>query len=272
MTTGTLLETAWDIDPSVVCGCVFLLIVYFWRVKPSLTKAVLFTAGVVILFVALESPLDVLGDYYLFSAHMLQHLLLILIVPPLLLSGIPSEEAASWLKIGIVRKAEAVLGRPSVAWFSCVGVMTVWHLPVLYNFALAHESVHIFQHLTFLFTGTMFWWPVVGPIPERRLGVIPAIFYLFAAVVENTALGIAITFMPAGYYPAYLHPQATDVLRLVRNGWGISAVLDQELGGLLMWVPGCSIYFVGILLELAKWYSTPGDEVDATGLRSCGQE
>ena len=272
MTTRMLLETAWDIDSSVVFGCVLLLVVYFWRVRCQITKAMIFTVGVAVLFVALESPLDALADNYLFSAHMLQHLLLILIVPPFLLLGIPLEEANSWLLLPIVRKAEGVMGRPSVAWASCIVVMTVWHVPILYNFALAHESVHIFQHLSFLITGTMFWWPIVSPIPGRRLAAIPAVFYLFAAVIENTVLGITITFMPVGYYPAYLHPHASqEVLDLIRNGWGISAALDQKLGGLLMWVPGCSVYFVGILLELARWYSAPELESQAIDLQAYRQ-
>ena len=213
MTTRTLLETAWDFDPSVVCGCVLLLVLYLRRVQYQTRRAIIFTVGVAVLFVALESPLDTLGDSYLFSAHMLQHLMLILIVPPFLLLGIPLEEANSWLFLPVVEKAEGVMGRPSVAWVTCIAVMTLWHLPILYNFALAHESVHIFQHLSFLITGTMFWWPITGPIPGRRLAAIPAVFYLFAAVIENTVLGITITFMPVGYYSAYLHPIASqDVL------------------------------------------------------------
>lgn len=272
MTTRRLLETAWDIDPSVICGCGLLLILYIWRVKCQIRRAVIFTVGVAVLFVALESPLDTLADNYLFSAHMLQHLMLILIVPPFLLLGIPLEEANSWLHLPIARKAEGVTGRPSVAWVSCIAVMTLWHLPILYNFALAHESVHVFQHLSFLITGTMFWWPIVGPIPGRRLAAIPAVFYLFAAVIENTMLGITITFMPVGYYLAYLHPHASqEVLELIRNGWGISAALDQKLGGLLMWVPGCSVYFVGILLELAAWYSAPDVEAQGIDLQACRQ-
>ena len=232
-----------------------------------------FTVGIAVLFVALESPLDTLADTYLFSAHMLQHLLLILIVPPLLLLGIPHQKTNSWLLLPIVRKAEGILGRAPVAWVSCMAVMTIWHLPMLYNFALAHESVHIFQHFSFLATGVMFWWPIVGTVPGRRLAAIPAVFYLFAAVMENTVLGITITFMPVGYYWAYLHPHASqDVLDLVRNGWGISAALDQKLGGLLMWVPGCSVYFAGILLELAKWYSAPEMEVSANDRQAHHQE
>ena len=265
MTTWHLLLGEWDFDWSVVIGCAMLLSLYFWKIRATNLRRITYSLGVAILFIALQSSIDTLGDTYLFSAHMLQHLLLILIVPPLMLLGIPRSTAESWMKVPIIRKAESILGRPSVAWWSCMGCMSIWHLPVLYNAALANEGLHIFQHLTFLITGTMFWWPIVSPIPERRLPTLSAIFYLFAAVAENTILGIIITFMPVGYYPAYLNPpDPIGALGLIRNQWGLSAAGDQKLGGLLMWVPGCSVYFVAILLEIATWYSTPDAPYEST--------
>ena len=141
--------------------------------------------------------------------------------------------------------------------------MTAWHVPALYNFALAHEPVHIFQHLSFLVTATIFWWPVLHPLPEHRLPTGAAIAYLFAAAAENSILGIVLTFMPVGHYPAYLHPKdELGALDLIRNRWGISAAQDQRLGGLLMWVPGCSVYFVAILAIIGQWYARPDSEED----------
>ncbi len=261
MTTRYLLLAAWDFDPSVVIGCVLLVCVYFWRMRlhaVSTAKRASYVCGVGFLFLALESPIDTLGDHYLFSAHMLQHLLLILIVPPLLLYGIPRWEAERWLNVPKIAAAEKILGRPSIAWWSCILVMTLWHLPSFYNAALANEGLHVVQHLSFLITGTMFWWPILSPIPSRRLDTFPAIFYLFGAAAENTLLGIIITFMPVGYYPAYLHPvDEIGALDLIRKGWGLTAAIDQRIGGLLMWIPGCSVYFVGILFELLYWFSQP---------------
>ncbi|MEO8726472.1 MAG: cytochrome c oxidase assembly protein [Acidobacteriaceae bacterium] len=265
MTTATLLLRAWDFDPSVIAGCVLLIALYFWRTKPSRLQAASFLCGIAVLFLALESPIDTLGDTYLFSAHMLQHLLLILIVPPLLLWGVTGRDAERLLRIPIANRIERALGKPFVAWLTGILVMVVWHWPVLYNFALAHEAAHIFQHLTFLISGTIFWWPVLSPVSQKRMAVMPAIFYLFAAAAANTILGIIITFMPIGYYPAYVHPaDEIGALSLVRNTWGVSAQIDQRLGGLLMWVPGCSVYFIGILLELAQWYSAT-DQAEAEG-------
>ncbi|MGC1424906.1 MAG: cytochrome c oxidase assembly protein [Terracidiphilus sp.] len=265
MTTTKLLTTAWDFDPSVCVGCVVMIAVFFWKVKAATPHRVSFVLGILVLFIALESPIDVLGDNYLFCAHMAQHLLLILIVPPLLILGIPEETARIWLRSPRIARLEGVLGKPIVAWCLGMGVMTVWHVPILYNVALAHEVVHVFQHLSFLVTATMFWWPVMHPVPTRRLSIGPAIFYLFAAVAENSVLGIIITFMRVGHYPAYLYPVDVNpgTLGLIRNEGGISAAYDQRLGGLLMWIPGCSVYFVAMLAMMAHWYAEPETEEDA---------
>jgi cytochrome c oxidase assembly factor CtaG len=258
MTSAHFWLTAWDFEWSINIGCLLMLALYFWKVQAGMWRRFSFVAGILVMLLALESPLDPLGDDYLFSAHMAQHLLLILIVPPFLLLGISETTARMWLHVKAVAKTEQILGRPSVAWFSAIGVMTLWHLPVLYNFALAHEAVHVFQHLSFLVTATMFWWPVLHPIPDCRLEMGPAVFYLFTAAAENSVLGIILTFISPGHYPAYLHPDDDlGALRLIRETWGLSPAADQRLGGLLMWIPGCSIYFIGILALLARWYSEP---------------
>lgn len=255
MTTSQLLLTQWSFDPSVWGGCALLIAVHFWRIRrATIWQRLSWIAGVVTMFVALESALDPLSDIYLFSAHMAQHLLLILIVPPFLLWGIPESEARSWMRHPAIRRTESILGRPVLAWCLGMGVMTLWHVPVLYDYAVAHETVHICEHLSFLVTATIFWWPIMSPLPERRLAPVPAIFYLFAAVAENSALGIIITFMPVGYYHSYLHPaDPLHILGTIRNQWGLSVAADQRLGGLLMWIPGCTIYFIGILLVFIAW-------------------
>jgi cytochrome c oxidase assembly factor CtaG len=263
MTTQRLLLTAWEPEWSINLGSAFALALYFWKVSVGAWRRVAFVSGIVVMMLALESPLDALGDDYLFSAHMAQHLLLILIVPPLLLLGIPQMTAREWLRHGWVATCERIFGGPLVAWTACISVMTLWHVPVLYNYALAHEGVHVLQHLSFLVSATMFWWPVLHPLPEKRLNTGVAVLYLFAAVVENSILGIIITFMRVGHYPAYLHPDDEyGALNLIRNGWGISAV--QRLGGLLMWIPGCSVYFVAILAFIGQWFASPeSDPIDA---------
>ena len=268
MTTRELLLKAWEPEWSINIGCLAALAVYLRWVRAGTWRRLCFVVGLLVMAFALESPLDVLGDSYLFSAHMAEHLLLILVVPPLLLLGLPAADVRTWLRQPRIATLEARLGNPWLAWFLGMGVMTVWHVPVLYNLALAHEQVHIFQHLSFLVTATIFWWPVLHPVPEMRLPEGLAILYLFAAVVENSALGITITFMRVGHYPAYLHPDDDlGALSLIRQGWGLGPAEDQRIGGLLMWIPGCFIYFIAILGLFAHWHSAASDDEDLETVR-----
>jgi putative membrane protein len=137
-------------------------------------------------------------------------------------------------------------------------MMLIWHLPVLYNAANASTPIHIFEHLSFLVTGCMFWWPIVSPLESERMQAAPAMLYLFGAAAVSTLLGIVITFLPVGLYKPYVHPvDELGALHLIRDTWSISAAEDQKLAGLLMWVPGCSIYFAVMLMKLGAWFRTP---------------
>ncbi len=252
-----LLRSAWDWEPSVVIGCILLAAAYVWAVRLRLTRpAVFYFAGLALLLLALVSPLDVLGDDYLFSAHMLQHLLLALMIPPLLLRGIPAEVFQRAVKVRALGRAERFLRRPAVAWLAGIGAMAAWHTPLLFNAALANEPLHIAQHFCFLVTGTIFWWPVLSPLPESRMAPVPwAAGYLFTACLACTLIGVALTFSPASIYPAYLHPQdPAGILMLVRGEWGLSAAADHQAGGLLMWVVGCLVYLCGTMAMFARWY------------------
>lgn len=160
--------------------------------------------------------------------------------------------------------AERVLSNPFVSWTAAALALGLWHVPVLYNLALANEGIHIVEHLIFLVTATMFWWPVLTSVPELRLGAGATVLYLFLASLFNSGLGIIITFAPLGWYPAYVHPQdVLGILPLIRNHWGISALADQQIGGLLMWVPAGLIYFSNIVETVIRWQSGPEfDEVE----------
>src|SRR5665213_281638 len=264
MTDWQLFVSAWDWEPSVIAGCAVLLLAYFAALRFRFPKvAWYFIAGIIVLLLALVSPLDTLGDSYLFSAHMLQHILLILIVPPLLLLGMPRHLAQRILRFPLVGRVERVLSRPVLAWSLGIGTMWLWHWPPLYNVALASEPIHIVEHLTFIVTATIFWWPVLGPIDELRLAPLGAVVYIFGACVAHTALAILLTFAPLGLYPAYLQPVDTlDVLPLIRDGWGLTPSADQQWAGLLMWVPSCLVYLTVLLGTLARWYRTPDDEFE----------
>ncbi len=231
----------WDWEPSVVVGCVALAIGYIAIVrKHGFHRAPYFLAGVLLLLLDLVSPIDTLADRYLFSAHIVQHFLLALVIPPLLLLGTPVFD------LGALGRLERILGQPPVSWLLGVGTMVVWHIPALFNAALANDALHIVQHLSFLITGTIFWWPILGPLEERHLQPLAAVSYLFSACVCCSLLGAFLTFGPSGLYPAYLNPPAQI--------WGLDPKSDQRLGGLLMWVPGCFVYLSGILSTVMRWY------------------
>jgi putative membrane protein len=275
VSTTHLLAVAWEIEPSIVIGSLALLLAYLVTVRFRLTrKTTYFTAGVLIMLLDLVGPLDVLGDSYLFSAHMLEHLVLVLAIPPLLLLGLPADTAAAILRWAPARRVEAVVGRPAVAWAIGIGTLWVWHLPVLYNATLASEGVHIAEHLSFLVTATVFWWPVLSPLRGRAMDTAPALAYLISAAVANTVLGVLLTFAPLGLYPAYLHPvDELGALSLIRTGWGLDAVADQQLGGVLMWVLGTFTFLWAILATLVRWYrseqnrANTGDQVGVSDKR-----
>src|ERR687888_615450 len=147
MSTGQLLTSTWDWEPTVLAGCAALAAGYVVVARPRGIRAVSFMAGVLALLLALPSPLDALGDTYLFSAHMLQHFLLILVVPPLLLLGIPPQAAERALRWEPASRAERVLGQPLLAWLGGIGTLWVWHAPALYDAALGNGGLHIVQHL-----------------------------------------------------------------------------------------------------------------------------
>jgi cytochrome c oxidase assembly factor CtaG len=229
----------WDWEPSVVIGCAALAAGYIAIArKRGLHRAPYFLGGVLLLLLDLVSPIDTLGDRFLFSAHAVQHFLLALVIPPLFLLGIP----AFSLRRPAVSKLERAVGQPPVSWLLGVGTMLVWHLPAFFNAALANDGLHIFQHLSFLVTGTIFWWPILGPLQDRHLPTLGAVSYLFSACVCCSLLGAFLTFSPSGLYPVYA------------GYWGLDPKSDQQLGGLLMWVPGCFVYLSGILSTVMRWY------------------
>lgn len=206
------------------------------------------------LALALLPPVRTLANGFLFSAHMLQHLLLQLVVPPLLLLILPLSGPAEAPKIN----ARYAVG----AWLAGVGAMWIWHDPALCNAVLHSPSLRLLQYGSLLLMGTLFWWPVAGPRRDWRLPPLLGILYLFSACLGCTILGIVITFAPPELYSKYFH--AAGVSLPLFDDWELTPAADQHLGGLLMWVPACLIYICGILALMARWYSAP--EVEGVNL------
>jgi putative membrane protein len=153
------------------------------------------------------------------------------------------------------------LRQPAATWLMGVGGMWLWHAPTLCNAAVSSIWIHHLQTASLLAMGCAFWWPIVGPAATQRLAPLAGMIYLFTACLGCTILGIIITFSPVEVCSIYLHPMdRLGILPLIQNQWGLTPAKDQQLGGLLMWVPACLIYFFGILGLLARWYREPGPD------------
>jgi cytochrome c oxidase assembly factor CtaG len=219
--------------------------------------AAAFGAGWLALAVALVSPLDPLGTR-LFSAHMLQHELLMVVAAPLMLIGRP---LAVWAW-ALPRRARRRVGdffhhpawrlpwlwisAPLAAWLLHAAALWLWHVPALFEAALHDGVVHTWQHFSFLFSALLFWWSALGQATRPRQG--GALVYLFTTMVHSGALGALITLSPSVWYPSYLPTTAA---------LGIDALEDQQLGGLVMWVPAGLAYLCTGLALAARWIGAP---------------
>jgi cytochrome c oxidase assembly factor CtaG len=133
--------------------------------------------------------------------------------------------------------------------------MWFWHIPYFCNAAAADAAVRAVQTVSLLVLGTVFWWPLIGTAPERRLSPLSAVGYLFAGCVGCTILGIYLTFASVEVCSAYLSPRdPLGVLPMLRSRWGFTPAADQQIGGLIMWVPACLVYLCAILAQFARWY------------------
>jgi putative membrane protein len=265
MTTEQFFLFAWNWNPWVIAICAGTIIIYCARHRPfSSLKTCWLFAGTTLFFLTLASPIDALADGYLFSAHMLQHLLLLLVVPPLILLSLTPRMAPDSLQNGRWQWANRILRQPMATWLLGVGGMWIWHAPALCNAAVTNVWIHRLQYVSLLLMGFAFWWPVIGPWTKLRLSPWAGMVYLFSACVGCTILGVIITFSPVEVCSIYLHPMdMLGILPLIQDQWGLTPAKDQQLGGLLMWVPACLIYFCGILALFARWHGDAGDEAIA---------
>jgi putative membrane protein len=226
---------------------------------PTPSQKIYFLSGLLLMFVTLNGPLHDLSDNYLFSAHMVQHLLLTLAIPPLLLAGVPGWMIRGPLSYKFVRPVARFFTRATIAFTTFNLVIAGWHLPPLYNAAMAHHSIHIFEHLTFMAAAVLMWWPLMSQLPELpRLAYPGQMLYSFLMSIPMSIVAVYIAMSDHVLYPAYA--AAPRVLPL-------SPLEDQLLGGLIMWIPGGLIFVVIMTVVFFKWNargedSTAGAQVD----------
>jgi putative membrane protein len=172
---------SWDLHPSVLIGLALLggLYVYLGGLRSARRHVASFAGALLILFLALNGPLHNLSDTYLFSAHMAQHLLLTLVFPPLLLYGTPGSIVRRLLRPRWLMALGRFVTRPLTAAILFTVPIVLWHVPVFYEAALRNHNVHIVQHLVFLTTAVIMWWPVLSPVPELPRPHLLQMLYLF---------------------------------------------------------------------------------------------
>jgi putative membrane protein len=269
MDSWRLLASCWRPDPLAIVVCLAAAAVYLAPGRRLGFRLVPLGAALLLLVLALASPIGQLADGYLFSAHMLQHLILVLVVPPLALLGVaPALRARAPGRVG-----KLLVVRPMLAWGLGVGAMWLWHEQTLCNAASQSGVVHRVQELSLLAMGAAFWWPILAPREESRLPPLAGAAYLFTACVTCTLLGVLITFSPVEVCSVFAHPvDRLGVMPLVREGWGLTAERDQQVGGLLMWVPACLVYGVGILGVLGRLFHEPPAAVERVPVEPVGKE
>ncbi len=206
-----------------------------------------FTAGVVVIFFALTSPIHVLGENYLFSMHMLQHVLLTLVAPPLLILGTPDWLIRPLLRPNWAFRTARYLTHPIVAFGAFSIIFSLWHIPALYNSSLTNEAVHASEHIIMITTAIMMWWPLTSNLPELpRLSYPFQLGYLFLLSVAQIIVFATLTFAPEPLYDFYVNAPRI---------WNLSPLVDQQIGGIIMKIGGGAL-FLGIFITIFfKWFN-----------------
>ena len=263
---GDNLLAAWSRNP--LPSLVLFLVAYLyvnglsrWS-KPShpvnVWQKLCFFSGLFIIFLALQSPIDPLAEHQ-FSVHQVQHLLLRMIGPLLVLAGAPLTPMLRglplWALLGIVRpivgnptvrRVYELFTNPIVTTVVFLGTLYLWQVPLLHNLAVRNDAMHELMHTTMLLSGFLFWWLVIDPKPHRsRLHYGLRVLYLGLIVIPNTLLGAGITFNTNLIYQAYYDfPQP----------FGMDPLIDQQLGGVALWVIGDMMSIIGAGVAMAMWY------------------
>ncbi len=239
---------SWPFDPTVYAGLLLLALAYAalarGRHDIGRRQSLYFAAGLLTIWVALETPIDTVSDHYLQSVHMFQHVLIGLVAPPLLLLALSPSMVATLLRVPGLRAAT----EPVPAQLAFAVVMGAWHLPFLYDLAVRSEGVHVFEHLTFMTGGALFWWPVVGVTSAAarwRLGEVGRVLYLVFGTVPADTVAVILMFARSPFYPFY-----EQAPRLVT---GLDPLTDQVLAGVVLMAVGKLSYLVAILEIFFRW-------------------
>lgn len=251
---------SWQLDVPVILGILGSAAIYLWITSPGernrypggaavpTRQIVSFFGGLLAFAIALLSPIEPLSDDYMLSGHMVQHILLTIVGPPLILLGIPT-----WLyrviarAVGPVWSAWRFVTRPLLAFALFNLTFALVHFPAFYNLALQDQNVHILEHVLLWSTAFIGWWPILAP--DEELGALSRPLkglYLLGCTIPGQVVGALLTFAGSVVYEEYERAP-----RL----WGISPLVDQQIGGLLMWVLVGTFFLAAALITLGRWAS-----------------
>jgi putative membrane protein len=254
-------SAGWSWEPGVA-GPIGLVAVLFFvglartrrRAQVPWARVLSFCAGWLALVIALNSPIHALAEQ-VFWMHMIQHELLMVVAAPLLVAAQPltimlwamplrwRQGLASFFKLPALAASWWLLSSPLVAWLLHAAALWLWHVPSLFSAALEMESVHALQHFCFLGSALLFWWTLLQG-RHGRMGYGAALIYVFTTAAHNSALSALLVFSTRPWYPHYVS---------ISGGAPFTALEDQQLGGLIMWIPAGTLLFIIALALLAGW-------------------
>jgi len=253
--------TTWSWEPGTLIGIALIIGGYFAIAGPlrnrftnaiplKPTQILWFILGVLAAVLALISPIYKASKEFLFSAHMIQHILLTLVMAPLLLAGIPGWLISSVMRLELVKRFARIITHPIPTFFIYFLSLSFWHLPSVHAAMMGNEALHIAQTLSFIVTGLLFWWPMIISIPELpKLSDPLKMLYLFLAVIPCTVLGVVIIFAPTVMASSY--SMAARITPL-------DPMADQQVAGVLMAVPSMFILLGALLTVFYRWYKREG--------------
>ena len=261
------LWTAWNLDASLIIGLVAVAWSY-WRGKTSAQRDRwrdrAFYGAVVVLFVALISPVEAVSGV-LASAHMVQHVLLILVAAPLLAFSAPfstlvramprrlARTGGRWRRrLHVTRTVRRLLRTPVVVWLLYVGAIWSWHSAALYDAAAASDLLHGLEHLSFLGTAWLFWSVVIGTRRKSSKTHGQGVLLVFAVTIPSIYLSMLLTFTDAPWYDSYL---------VTARLWGLDPLTDQQLAGVIMWIPSNLVYVLVALGLFVSWIRSTEDDM-----------
>jgi putative membrane protein len=251
----------WPLDPTVYLGLVVLFLGHAWlagTVADAQRKhSLYFGLGLLTLWVALETPLDTISDHYLDSAHMLQHVLLGFVAPPLMLLGLSPQMVGRLVRVPGAR----FITEPVPAQVIAGLVMIVWHLPPLYDATLSSEDLHIVEHLTFITAGVVLYWPIIEATSAHarwRMSPGAKLLYMLVATLPQDGVALALLFSRVPFYDYYTHAP-----RLIGS---LTPLIDQTIAGAVLMIVGKATLAVAAIAVFFRWFGSEhrADQLETT--------